>query len=149
MTSSALDAPGAPACLVELADRLLAVEIGEAREAREFPELTVVPLAPPLLIGMANLRGAILPVLDLRLLLGLPPRPRARTIRTLVVEAGGVRLAISVDRVVGVESLELEASAPSGDEASGFERGRFVRGETTVPILDVASMVEVLRKWKP
>src|SRR5262249_31761850 len=79
-------------CLLEVAGRTLAVEIARAREARRFDEYTVVPLAPPQVIGMANLRGAIIPILDLGLILGLPPRASAAAVSTLVVEAEGVRL---------------------------------------------------------
>ena len=147
MTVSALDAPGAPACLVEIAGRTFAVEIAQAREAREFTEITVVPLAPPPMIGMANLRGSIVPVIDVALLLSLPPASRGRSVRTLVVEAGGVRLAAAVDRVLGVESLPEEAGAALED-TRGFERGRLLRGDDPVPVLDVAKIVELVERWK-
>jgi purine-binding chemotaxis protein CheW len=148
VSGSALDAPGAPACLVEIVGRTFAVEIGQARETREFAEITAVPLGPPSLIGMANLRGAIVPVLDVALLLSLPAAPRARTIRTLIVEARGVRLAMAVERVLGVESLVEEPGAHVEDPR-GFERGCLLRGDDAVPILDVAKIVELLERWKP
>jgi purine-binding chemotaxis protein CheW len=147
VTASAFDAPGSPMCVVEVADRTLAVEITHAREAREFAEITVVPLAPPALIGMANLRGAIVPILDLRLLLGLPARARARTTRTLVVEAAGVRLALAVDRVVGVESLPDEPGT-AGDDGAQWQRGRVLRGDASLPILDTPKILELLWRWK-
>ena len=147
MTDAARDAPGAPMCLVEVAGRTLAVEITHAREAREFSETTVVPLAPPALVGMANLRGAIVPVLDLRFLLGLGAGAHARTVRTLVVEAGGVRLALAVDRVVGVESLQEEPEA-AREDAPPLHARRVVRGEESVAVLDTPKIVELLGRWK-
>jgi purine-binding chemotaxis protein CheW len=147
MTASALAGPGAAMCLVEVEGRMLAVEITHAREAREFAEITAVPLAPPALVGMANLRGAIVPVLDLRRLLALPPRPRARTTRTLVVETAGVRLALAVDRVVGVESFQEESGTAAADEAP-LQRGHVLRGEERVPILDTPKILEQIGRWK-
>jgi len=137
-SASALDqAQGALTCLVELAGRTFAVEIGQAREARVFADYTPVPLAPPHLIGMTNLRGAILPIIDLGMLLGLPAR--SGTICALIVETHGVRVAVAVDRVLGVEALE---SVPG--EPSRFERGHVRRGSDAVPVLDVVKIVESL-----
>ena len=143
MSPSALDQAGTLACLFELASQTYGVEISQAREARAFDDYTVVPLAPTHLIGMANLRGAIIPILDLRVLLGLPAR--AQMLQTLVVEANAVRVALAVDRVIGVESLDepFEPGEPSG-EVTGLERGRLRRGDETVPILDVEKIVESL-----
>jgi chemotaxis signal transduction protein len=108
-----------------------------------FDDYTVVPLAPTHLIGMANLRGAIIPILDLRVLLGLPAR--AQMLQALVVEANAVRVALAVDHVIGVESLDelLEPGEPPV-EAATFQRGRLRRGDETISILDVARIVESL-----
>ena len=144
MSPSTLDqAPGALACLVELASRTFAVEIGQAREARVFTDYTIVPLAPPHLIGMTNLRGAILPIVDLGVLLGLPAR--RGTISALVVEAKAVRVALAVDRVLGVEALEaVLGHGPSEVESAQLARGHVRRGSDDVPVLDVEKIVESL-----
>ena len=143
MSPSALDQAGVLACLFELASQTFGVEISQAREARVFDDYTVVPLAPTHLIGMANLRGAIIPILDLRVLLGLPAR--AQMLQALVVEANAVRVALAVDHVIGVESLD-ELLEPDGPpvETAGLQRGRLRRGDETVPILDVMKIVESL-----
>jgi chemotaxis signal transduction protein len=78
--------------------------------------------------------------------LSLGPRPRPRTIRTLVVEASATRIALAVDRVVGVESLPEAPEVPRED-AAGLERGRLLRGDDPVPVLDVAKLVQLLRSW--
>ena len=144
MSASTLDqAPGALACLVELASRTFAVEIGQAREARVFTDYTIVPLAPPQLTGMTNLRGAIVPIVDLGVLLGLPKRHGP--ISALVVEANAVRVALAVDRVLGVEALEPAVGHGESDVASArLERGHLRRGNDAVPILDVVKIVESL-----
>jgi purine-binding chemotaxis protein CheW len=144
VSASALEgATGSLVCLFELAGRTFGVDIGRAREARVLDDYTVVPLAPPQLIGMMNLRGAIIPIVDLRVLLGLPASEG--TIHALVVEANAVRVGLAVDRVVGVESLD-ESLEPGEDtaETAGLQRGRLRRGDDTVPILDVGKIVESL-----
>jgi len=144
VSGSALDqASGTLTCLVELSGQTFAVEIGQAREARVFVDYTPVPLAPAHLVGMTNLRGAIVPIVDLGALLGHPPR--SGTINALVVEANAVRLALAVDRVVGVEALEKAPPPDAGDgEAARFERGHLHRGDGTILVLDVAKIVESL-----
>jgi purine-binding chemotaxis protein CheW len=144
VSPSTLDqAPGALACLFELASHTFAVEIGQAREARVFTDYTVVPLAPPHLIGMTNLRGAIIPIVDLGVLLGLPAR--RGTISALVVEANAVRVALAVDRVLGVEALERAVGHGESDlESARLESGHVRRGNDDVPILDVVKIVESL-----
>ena len=144
MSPSTLDrAPGPLACLFELASRTFAVEIGQARKARVFTDYTVVPLAPPHLVGMTNLRGAIIPIVDLGVLLGLPQH--LGTISALVVEANAVRVALAVDRVFGVEALEATRGHGESDvESARLERWHLRRGDAAVPILDVAKIVELL-----
>lgn len=144
MSESALDQAGTLACLFEVGGRVFAVEITQAREVRAFEHYTVVPLGPPHLIGMTSLRGAIIPIVDLLLLLGLPAG--ADTGQSLVVEAHGVRAAIAVDRVLGVEALEegAEPVLPAG--VAEFERGQLLRRELTIPVLDVGRIVDSLSR---
>jgi purine-binding chemotaxis protein CheW len=151
VSESALDhAPSVSACLVEIAGRLFAVEIGQAREAHTFAGYTAVPLGPPQLIGMTNLRGAIIPILDLRVPLGLPARAATATVQALVVEANEVRVALAVDSVRGIESLDegLEPADPAVGVV-GLERGHLRRGDDAVPVLDVAEIVDSLGRRSP
>jgi chemotaxis signal transduction protein len=139
VSTSALEQAGTLACLFEVAHEMFAVEIGHAREARIFRDYTQVPLGPLPLVGMTNLRGAIIPIVDLRLLLGLPSSVRLG--QTLVVEAEGVRAALTVDRVVGVEALEALPDRPA---RWPMERGCLRRGDAPVPVLDVPKILEAL-----
>jgi len=141
---SALDqAPGTLACLFEVAGRTFAVEIGRAREVRIVDDYTVVPLAPSHVMGMTNLRGAIIPIVDLRVLLGLPAR--VGTVHALVVEANGVRVALAVDRVVGVEALDdLLEPAEVNVGTAGLEERHLRRGDEAIPIIDVVKIVDSL-----
>ena len=141
-------APGTAACLFEVAGRVLAIAITDAREVHAFDGYTTVPLAPSQLIGMTNLRGAIVPLVDLHVMLDLPPRPSARPIESLVVEAHGVRVALAIDRMLGIEPCdEALSTGDPGCATAGLERGGVRRGDDTVPILDVVKIVGSLTTW--
>ena len=147
MSSSELDqAPGTLACLFEVASRLFAVEISRAREVRVLADYTVVPLAPPHVRGLMNLRGAILPIVDLRVLLDLPPR--TGSLQVLVVEAKAVRVALAVDRVIGVEALQDPLEATDTTIDTGLEERQLRRGDETIPVLDVVKLVDSLAAAK-
>ena len=132
------------ACLFEIAGRVFAIRITEAKEVRAFDEYTMVPLAPAQLIGMTNLRGAIVPIVDLRVMLDLPPRPSARALESLVVAARGARVALAIDRMLGIEPLVDGLAGDVRVETGGLACGSLARGDDTVPILDVVKIVDSL-----
>ncbi len=83
-----------------------AVELRWVREVVTLGFVTSVPTAPPALGGVCNLHGAILPVLDLGVLLGHAAGPPARQgDGALVLEAEGTVCALRVDQVDHVASL--------------------------------------------
>ena len=131
----------ARACLVKLGSTLYAVEVRYAREVVVFDEYTQVPLAPPHLIGVANLRGRILPLVDLRPLLGLEPARATRGAKALVVERDQLTAAFLIDDVVGLELLE--GVAPSLSEGE-FTAGRLERPAGAAVLLDVSRILTAL-----
>lgn len=76
------------------------------REVLIVETCTPVPGAPANVLGVVNRRGAILPVLDLRPLLDVPPRPLERGARLLVVQLGAVEAGVAIDEVLGLEVVE-------------------------------------------
>ena len=82
----------------------LAVPMEAVREIVRPQPMDAVPLAPPCLLGLTNLRGRVLPVADLRRLLGLPAREPDEATRVLVLEWRGAVLGLLVDRVLRVAS---------------------------------------------
>lgn len=99
-----------------LLNEVFAVNMAQVREIIRVPEVTRVPLAPPALEGVANLRGQVIPVVSLRRLLGLEERPDDETTRAIVVDVGQP-VGFIVDRVSSVISVEpdqLEDLAETG-----------------------------------
>lgn len=133
-------------CLVTLAGDHFAVEVRHAREVVDFDRYTTVPLAPSHLLGVVNLRGGLIPLVDIRPFLGLEPAPATRETRALVVECDGVQAALLIDVVVGLESLEGLEQAEGGGEsgAETFSAGRFERQGGAVTLLDVRGILAAL-----
>jgi purine-binding chemotaxis protein CheW len=91
---------------------------------RALPMVAVSPLpeAPPVALGVVNVHGRIVPVLDLRALSGLPPRAAAASDRLLLVRRRAHTVAIPVDEVVGVERLPADAVVPPDAVLPGIGR---------------------------
>ncbi|WP_336489617.1 chemotaxis protein CheW [Methylobacterium nigriterrae] len=127
-------------------ERYLVVALGtddfalDARIVRELlhpPRLTRVPGAPLALAGLANLRGAAMPVLDLRRLMHPEREPLSNATRVVVVEVGEP-VGLLVDRVVGFAEGR---PAVNGDDATGFRRLSLAVGTETVRLVDLAAVV--------
>ncbi|MDQ4424920.1 chemotaxis protein CheW, partial [Thalassolituus sp.] len=82
-------------------DELFAVEMNPVQEIIRVPDVVRVPLAPPSLCGLANLRGKVLPILSLRYLFGIPDAETDEATRAVVIDVGQP-LGFVVDRVASV-----------------------------------------------
>lgn len=115
-----------------------AVPVGQALEITEVGDVAAVPGAPPGLLGVRNLRGLILPVVDLGLLLGAEPTGPAAWL--LVAEAAGRRAGLAVSEVTGVGELAGERE----DSDSPLLTGAVLSDGELVGIVDVAAVLASL-----
>jgi purine-binding chemotaxis protein CheW len=136
----------ARACVVALAGTRFAVEVRHAREVVVFDDLTMVPLAPPHLLGVVNLRGSVMALVDIRPFLGLEAARAERQPQALVVQSGGALAALLIDEVIGLEPLDgLARREEDADEAAGaFTAGRLERDGGAVTLLDVGRILQAL-----
>lgn len=86
-------------CSFYLERYLLGVEVAEVQEILRYQEPTTIPVAPPSIRGLMNLRGQIIPVLDLRRRLGLPERIDATPAFNVIVHGPDGAVSLLVDRV--------------------------------------------------
>lgn len=125
----------------------LMVILGEARialpstgivEVARMVATTPLPGAPPIVEGTIGHRGAIVPVLDIRKRLGLPPRGVDLSAHLVVLRAGGRTVALRVDRAIGLVSIERASLVPAVQLARGTERlaGAWQAPDGTVAIVD-------------
>ena len=94
-----------------------AVPMDQVQEIIRMPALVRVPLGPPSLQGVANLRGRILPVISTRSCCGLPELPRTDATRVIVVSVAGTA-GLMVDQVSSVLSVDPAAVEPSNGTTS-------------------------------
>jgi chemotaxis signal transduction protein len=108
-----------------------ALELRWVREVVSLGFVTSVPTAPSALGGVCNLHGAILPVLDVGVLLDdVPGLPARQGDGALVVEAEGLVCALRVDQVDHVASLHETAGAvtdATGRPLQLLDPGRLIR----------------------
>jgi purine-binding chemotaxis protein CheW len=89
------------------------VDILAVKEINRMMDLTRVPQSPPEVEGVINLRGKIIPVMDLRKRFGLPVSANTEQTRIVVVEVHGRMIGFLVDRVREVLSIESTIVDPA------------------------------------
>lgn len=110
-----------------IGDQEFCVDIMAVREIRGWAPATPLPQTPPYMRGVINLRGAVLPILDLAVRLELPAiEPSARSV-IIVINADGRLVGLLVDAVSDILSVSRDAIQPTPDVACDRVRS-FVRG---------------------
>lgn len=124
-----------------LQGEIFAFPMASVREIIRMPATAHLPTAPASLLGVANLRGSLLPVVDLSRILFNTPSPIADATRVIVVDAG-VRIGMVVDRVdkaltIDSDRIDRKAGHATLNEEvlSGIVKD--VAGHAMVMILDV------------
>jgi len=128
-----------------------AVEIMRVREIIKPLEIVPIPHAPPAVLGVADHRGEVVPVLDVRMRFGLPAQPPTRRTKWIVVELGARLVGLVVDSVTEVFGAgdKDQRGVPEigvGDAARGIAQvysydGRLV---FVVDVDRIAAVAEVL-----
>ena len=121
-----------------------AVEIARVREIANPLALVPLPHAPRAVVGVADYRGAVVPVVDLRIRFGLGASPSTRRTKWIVVDVSGRLVAIVVDAVTevfGTGGVELRPAPPlaSGDDLRGIQ-GVGNRASALVFVLDISRL---------
>jgi purine-binding chemotaxis protein CheW len=114
-------------CSFFLDDLLFGLDVGRVQEIIRYQEMTRVPLAPPVVRGLINLRGQIVAAIDLRRLLGLGEPPAGRLPMNVVLRTDDGPLSLLVDRIGDVLSLGDGAFEPPPETLIGVGRD-LIRG---------------------
>jgi twitching motility protein PilI len=119
----------------------------ETREVLSVPNfLTRVPGAKHWIRGLANVRGQLLPVIDLRAFLGGASAPIGRSARILVINHRDIPAGFLVDEVHGFrryKDREFSAQPPATLlNCTGYLAGVFRRGSEVAPVFGLRSLLE-------
>ena len=99
----------------ELDGREFALPIGDIAEILQMVLVTPVPEVPPWVAGVVNLRGRVIPIVDLRTRLGMQTKPPELNTPILIAEQGTRKLGLIADAVRDVVSLDDAALEPPAE----------------------------------
>lgn len=102
-----------------LGDNLFAVDIMRIKEIILPQKMSSLPRASRILEGVINLRGAVIPVMDLRKRFGMPEAPEGKVGKLLIVSLARQILALAVDNVLEVITVSAKDIKPPLDTAEG------------------------------
>ena len=124
---------------------LYGLPIAELAEIAKPLPTTSVPRTTDFVIGIGNVRGVVIPVVDLAKRLRLPVRPVGPTSRVLIVRSGGESYGLLVDEVHDVLSIAPEAFEPPPGALAGTRAGFIAAlarlGGEILIVLDLATLL--------
>jgi purine-binding chemotaxis protein CheW len=133
----------------EVADQLFGVEVRTVQEVLSYHEYTPVPLAPPAVGGLFNLRGQVIAAVDLRVQLGLDRQAMEGPVMNVILRGDLEPVSLLVDRIGEVVDLDDEAFERPPDTLAGPARelvaGTFKMDGRLMLVLDVNNAVDTCR----
>lgn len=124
---------------------LCGIDINVIQEMNRQVEMTRVPQAPSFVLGIMNLRGRIVTIIDLGLKLGLAPSVISGTSRIIIVNSRDENIGLLVDRITDVVTAKWEDIEPTPSNIKGV-KGRYFQGvlksaKELVAVLDVKEVL--------
>jgi purine-binding chemotaxis protein CheW len=145
MSAVAVQADTGQYLTFKLDEEVFALDIIKVREVLDFTVITKVPHTPEFMLGVINLRGSVVPVVDMRLKFGMSKTER--TVNTCIIileiEMEGERVVLgalvdSVQEVIEMESGQIEPPPRIGTRLkTRFIKGMGKRDEHFIIILDI------------
>jgi purine-binding chemotaxis protein CheW len=126
---------------------LFGVEVRQVQEVIRFQEMTRVPLAPPVVQGLINLRGQIVTAVDLRRRLALPQRAADQLPMNVVVRTPEGAVSLLVDEIGDVVEVSADAFERPPETVTGIARdliqGVYKMKDALLLVLDTQKSVQV------
>jgi purine-binding chemotaxis protein CheW len=126
------------------------VDIAQVQEINRMVGITRVPWAPQFMEGVINLRGQLIPIIDLRERFGMVRSERTKNTRIVVTEIGSKRLGMVVDSVSEVLRLPVEQIEDAPDLVAGgdteYIRGVGKMGDRLIIVLDLGRVISADEK---
>ncbi len=129
-----------------LGDQSFAINVDKTREILRWPGCRSIPDAPVALIGITSVRGEVLPMVDLRLFLGIPPVTPMEQSKVIIAEFNEVKLGFVVDaveRIYRIKSEDLDSSM-TGKYLGDWILYVIKRDSRNVLLLDYEAIVQTI-----
>ena len=121
------------------------VDIAQVQEINRMVTITHVPRAPRFMEGVINLRGQLIPIIDLRTRFGMERSERTKNTRIVVTEIGNKRIGMVVDSVSEVLRIPVEQIEDAPDLVAGVDteyiRGVGKMGDRLIIMLDLSRVI--------
>ena len=136
-----------PRSLLEVVEFILGperygIESSHIREIHPLNEFTPLPCTPPFVLGLVNVRGQILSIINIKKLFDLPEKGLTDLNKLIIVHANHMEVGILADAIVGVRSISQEELQPALPTLTGI-RAEYLKGITKDPlvVLDVEKIL--------
>ncbi|MBV5317714.1 MAG: chemotaxis protein CheW [Desulfobulbaceae bacterium] len=127
-------------------DALCGMDILKVQEINKLMEMTKVPQAPDYMIGILNLRGQIVTIIDLGQKLGLGKAELSNESRNIIVNTPGEHVGLLVTRISDVVMADPDKIEPAPANMSGLQGGFFTGVyKTENKLIGILDIKEVLR----
>lgn len=131
--------------IFKVGDGDYALPASEVLQMEPYEGATHVPGAPHFVAGIIQVRGRVVPIVDLRVRFGLAPRPPSVDTRVVVVQLGDRTVGLLVDLAREVVMLEEKQVQPPprivSEGASGFVRAVAHEGKRMLMLVDAAKVI--------
>lgn len=129
----------------QLEDEIYGINVMRVQEVLRLTEIAPVPGAPSYVLGIINLRGNVVTVIDTRARFGLPPQEATDSSRIIIIEVGGHVIGMLVDSVAEVVYLhqsEIDTAPNVSDDSSRFIQGVCNRDKYLLILVDVNKLLD-------
>jgi purine-binding chemotaxis protein CheW len=118
------------------------IELNHIREIHKLSEFTPLPCTPSFVLGLVNVRGQILSIIDIKKFFDLPEKGLTDLNKVIIVHADYLELGILADAILGVRSIASEELQPALPTHTGT-REKYLKGITKDPlvVLDVEKIL--------
>lgn len=111
----------------DIGDEVYGIEISHVKEIIGLQQINTMPEMPEYIKGIINLRGMIIPIIDVRLRFKKEPIPYTDRTCIIVIETDNITVGLIVDNVAEVLSIDDEDIAPPPDAISGLQN-KYLKG---------------------
>jgi purine-binding chemotaxis protein CheW len=150
VNSDQTDTLGGKYLTFKLSDEEYGVQILKVREIIGLMDITKVPQMPSFVKGVVNLRGKVIPVIDLRSKFGLPQVEYTEQTCIIVIDVGGMvgTIVDAVQEVADITSTDIEPAPPMGSDVDcEFILGMAKSKENVKILLDIDKILD-FQQWQ-